>query len=294
MITTVVRKPRNWTSQSAPLVVWPPKYDLFGVRVTASDYDEIVDIVAQAANERYPAVISLHAVHAIIESTRDPELLVKVNRFDAVLPDGQPVRWALNQLHGVGLRERVYGPELMVRLCARAAQEGIPIYLYGSTPDVIERLQHELPAKFPQLQIAGAEAPPFRPLTPKEDDDIVRRINESGAGILFIGLGCPKQDHFAADHANRIHPVQVCVGAAFDFHAGTKPMAPPWMQRRGLEWVYRLSREPRRLWRRYLQTNLIFVAKWQKQASRRMAGRIAKRVTPLFVRAANVLGKRGT
>jgi N-acetylglucosaminyldiphosphoundecaprenol N-acetyl-beta-D-mannosaminyltransferase len=97
----------------------------------------------------------------------------------------------------------------------------------------------------------------------------VRRINDSGAGILFIGLGCPKQDHFAADHASRIRPVQVCVGAAFDFHAGTKPMAPAWMQRHGLEWLYRLSREPRRLWRRYLQTNLIFLAKWSSAAWQR-------------------------
>ena len=293
MITSIVTSPRTRTSRSAPPIDWPAKYDLFGVRVTASDYAEIVDVVAQAANERQPAVVSLHAVHAIIESTRDPALLAKVNRFDAVLPDGQPVRWALNQLHGVDLRERVYGPELMLRLCARAAHDGIPIYLYGSTPEVIEQLQHKLPAKFPQLQIAGAEAPPFRPLTPIEDNDIVRRINESGAGILFIGLGCPKQDHFAADHADRIHPVQICVGAAFDFHAGTKPMAPAWMQRGGLEWVYRLSREPRRLWRRYLHTNGSFLCKWLKQASRRTGNRFATRVIPLIGRVAHILRGSG-
>src|SRR5262249_51231885 len=157
----------------------------------------IVDIVARCANERQPATISLHAVHAIIESAGDPKLLAKVNRFDAVLPDGQPVRWALNQLHGTGLRDRVYGPELTLRLCARAAEEGIPIYLYGSSPEVIELLQTKLLEKYPALQIAGAEAPPFRPLTPAEDNEVVRRINESGAGIVFIGLGCPKQDHFA-------------------------------------------------------------------------------------------------
>lgn len=250
-------------------VAWPTKYDLFNVRVTAANYGEIVDVVAQAANEGVPAVVSLHAVHAIVESLRDPGLLAKVNRFDAVLPDGQPVRWALNHLHGVGLRERVYGPELTLRLCARAADEAIPIYLYGSTPDVIERLQQKLLAKFPALQIAGAEAPPFRALAPEEDDAVVRRINDSGARILFVGLGCPKQDHFAADHADRINCVQVCVGAAFDFHAGTKPMAPAWMQRHGLEWIYRLSREPRRLWRRYLQTNSIFLTKWLAALVRR-------------------------
>lgn len=243
-------------------VVWPEKFDLFSVRVSATNYDEMVDVVMRATKNRESAVISLHSVHAVVEAIRDPELLAKVNRFDAVLPDGQPVRWALNRLYGVGLRERVYGPELMLRLCARAADDAIPIYLYGSTPDVIELLQQKLLARFPALQIAGAESPPFRVLTPEEDDGVVRRINESGAGILFIGLGCPKQDHFAADHADRIRAVQVCVGAAFDFHAGAKPMAPQWMQRHGLEWLYRLSREPRRLWRRYLQTNLIFLAKW--------------------------------
>lgn len=242
--------------------MWPKKYDLFGVQVTASSYDEIVELTVTAAKQSEPAVLSLHAVHAIVESISDPKMLTKVNRFDAVLPDGQPVRWALNQLYGVGLRERVYGPELTLRLCARAAADGIPIYLYGSMPNVLELLQQNLLAKFPTLQIAGEESPPFRALTADEDDAVVRRINESGAGIVFIGLGCPKQDHFAADHADRILPVQVCVGAAFDFHAGTTAMAPVWMQRRGLEWVYRFSREPRRLWRRYLRTNSIFVAKW--------------------------------
>jgi exopolysaccharide biosynthesis WecB/TagA/CpsF family protein len=262
-------------SQSAAQIAWPAKYDLFGVRVAATDYSEVVNIVSQAANEGVPGVVSLHAVHAIVESIRDPELLAKVNRFDAVLPDGQPVRWALNNLYGLGMRDRVYGPELMLRLCARAADDAIPVFLYGSSPDVIEQLQEKLLIGFPQLKIAGAESPPFRDLTPEEDDAVVRRINESGAGILFVGLGCPKQDHFAADHAARIRPVQVCVGAAFDFHAGAKSMAPPWMQRHGLEWVYRLSREPRRLWRRYLQTNCIFLAKWfaASVAAKKLDGR---------------------
>jgi exopolysaccharide biosynthesis WecB/TagA/CpsF family protein len=262
LTVTAARKSRIPPGRSALQICWPTKYDLFGVQVTATDYDQIVDVIARAAKDRSAAVVSLHPVHAIVESLRNPDLLAKVNRFDAVLPDGQPVRGALNQLHGVGLRERVYGPELMLRLCARAAEDAIPIYLYGSAPDVIGMLQDRLLARFPALQIAGAESPPFRKLTPEEDDAVVRRINTSGAGILFVGLGCPKQDHFAADHGGRIQPVQVCVGAAFDFHAGTKPMAPAWMQRRGLEWLFRLSREPRRLWRRYLDTNFVFLVRW--------------------------------
>jgi N-acetylglucosaminyldiphosphoundecaprenol N-acetyl-beta-D-mannosaminyltransferase len=262
MISLATEQTRTENANDAPRVVWPVKHDLFGVRVTATDYDEIVDVVARAAEERQPAIVSLHAVHAIIESLSDTDLLAKVNRFDAVLPDGQPVRWALNHLHGAGLSERVYGPELTLRICARAADDGIPIYLYGSSPATLGLLEQNLLEKFPALQIAGAESPPFRALTAPENDAVVRRINDSGAGILFIGLGCPKQDHFAAEHADSIVPVQICVGAAFDFHAGKLKMAPPWMQRHGLEWLYRLTREPRRLWRRYFKTNFLFLAKW--------------------------------
>ncbi len=254
--------PRTSVHSADFAVPWPKKYNLFGVMVSATNYDELVDVMTLAAKQGASAVVSFHAVHAIIESTRDSRLLSKVNRFDAVATDGHPVRWALNHLHGAGLKDRVYGPEMMARLCARAAQESVPIYLYGSTPRVIDLLKQKLPERFPGLTIAGAESPPFRALTPEEDAEVVRRINESGAGIVFIGLGCPKQDHFAADHADRIQAVQACVGAAFEFHADTKSTAPAWMQRRGLEWLYRLLCEPRRLWRRYLRTNSVFLAKW--------------------------------
>ncbi len=218
------------TERTRPTVVWPAKYDLFGVQVSATNYEEMVETILRTVIERVPSVVSLHAVHAIVESIRDAQLLAKVNSFDAIGPDGHPVRWALNHLHRTGLRDRVYGPELMLRLCAMAADESIPIYLYGSTQAVIELLRRELVQKYPGLRIAGAESPPFRALTPEEDASVVQRINDSGAGIVFIGLGCPKQDFFAADHAQRIQAVQVCVGAAFEFHAGTKGMAPTWMQ----------------------------------------------------------------
>jgi N-acetylglucosaminyldiphosphoundecaprenol N-acetyl-beta-D-mannosaminyltransferase len=164
------------------------------------------------------------------------------------------------------LRDRVYGPELMLRLCRRAAEEGVSVYLYGGVNDeLLDKLRWNLTAKFPKLQIAGAESPPFRPLSEEEDERVVRRINESGAGLVFIGLGCPKQDHFAFEHREKLNGVQICVGAAFDFHAGVKKIAPAWMQRRGLEWLYRLLSEPRRLFRRYLVTNSIFVKKFIRQ-----------------------------
>jgi N-acetylglucosaminyldiphosphoundecaprenol N-acetyl-beta-D-mannosaminyltransferase len=248
--------------------LWPRKCDLLGVHVSATTYDEVCDVIVSAVRAEQPAVVSFHAVHAIVTSNQDGDLLRKVNKFDLVAPDGQPVRWALNRLYNAGLRDRVCGPELMLRLCDRAALEGIPIYLYGSSPEVIKALSENLIGRYDGLVIAGAESPPFRKLTAEEDQEMVDRINDSGAGIVFIGLGCPKQDHFAADHQDRIRGVQVCVGAAFDFHAGVKKPAPVWMQRRGLEWVYRLIQEPRRLWRRYLVTNTLFVQKFLFQWGR--------------------------
>jgi exopolysaccharide biosynthesis WecB/TagA/CpsF family protein len=178
-----------------------------------------------------------------------------------VSADGQPVRWAMNLLHGTRLADRVYGPELMLRLCRGAAEAGIAIYLYGGGPAVTEQLRANLLRLCPKLHIAGSETPPFRPLTPEEDRAVVERINHSGAGLMFIGLGCPKQDLFAHEHRTRLQAVQVCVGAAFDFHAGVKKMAPQWLQRHGLEWLYRLSQEPGRLWQRYLVTNSIFLGR---------------------------------
>lgn len=242
-------------------VVWPPKVDLFGIGMTPTTYDEAVGVIMAAAARREPAIVACQAVHAVVTACGDPELKRRVNTFAMLTPDGQPVRWAMNLLHRTRLRERVYGPELTLRLCRAAAEQGVSIYLYGGSPAVLEKLQENLLRLCPGLQIAGAESPPFRPLSPEEDQEAIERINASGAGLAFIGLGCPKQDHFAFEHRASIQGVQLCVGAAFDFHAGAKPMAPEWMQRRGLEWLFRLYQEPRRLWRRYLTTNSTFIAR---------------------------------
>ena len=249
-------------------IKWPTKYDLFGVQVSATHYDEVAARTFEAVEKKKSSVISCQAVHAIVSSSTDPLLLRKVNTFQIVAPDGQPVRWALNLLYGTQLKDRVYGPELMLRLCRRAAQEDKSVYLYGSTSDVIEALAANLTRSFPQLKIAGAESPPFRALSEAEKLGDVQRINDSGAGIVFIGLGCPKQDLFAFEQAERIQAVQVCVGAAFDFHAGLTKMAPSWMQRNGLEWLFRLCQEPRRMWRRYLITNTQFLHKFVFQWTR--------------------------
>lgn len=245
--------------RSPPDVPWPAKVDVFGLRISPTTYDEAVAATMTAARQGRPGVVSCHAVHAVVTCSGDPELRSQANAFDMITPDGQPVRWALNWLHGAGLRDRVYGPELTLRLCQAAAEQGVSIYLYGGSPEVSDALAERLGQRFPTLKIAGRESPPYRELTPEEDAAMVRRINDSGAGLVFIGLGCPKQDRFAYEHRHLLRGVQICVGAAFDFHAGKKSVAPAWMQRRGLEWAYRLGQEPRRLWKRYLATNSLFV-----------------------------------
>lgn len=244
-----------------PAPAWPVKVDLLGVGISPTNYDEAVELILCAAERKQSPVVACQAVHAVVTAAGNAELRNRVNSFELVTPDGQPVRWAINWLHGVGLRERVYGPELMLRLCREAAGRGVGVYLYGGTEEVLDKLCARLEQHCPSLVIAGREAPPFRPMTDDEDRQVIGRINASGAGLVFIGLGCPKQDHFAYEHRQALRAALICVGAAFDFHAGLKPMAPRWMQRHGLEWLFRLASEPRRLWRRYLVTNSIFVGR---------------------------------
>lgn len=257
--------------------VWPEKYDVLGVQITATTYDGAVESIANAARRGDSAIVSLHAAHALITARNDPQLREAVNQFHMIAPDGQPVRWALNWLNRLQLPDRVYGPKLTLRLCERAAADGIGVFLYGSTQAVIDALCRRLSVQYPALKIVGAESPPFRDLTPEEDEAIVRRINTSGAGIVFVGLGAPKQDWFAHKHRNRIAAVQVCVGAAFDFHAGTKAMAPSWMQRAGLEWLFRLANEPKRLWKRYLVTNSHFAFRLALAMAKRCAQHVVRR-----------------
>ena len=247
----------------------PEKYSLFGVDISATSYAEATEVIIAAAKRGQSAIMTHLPVHGLVLASRDATLRSMINCFDIVAPDGQPVRWALKCFYGITLPDRVYGPENMLRLCEGAAATDIPVYLYGSYPLVVENLRRTLERKFPRLQVVGCESPPFRPLTPEEDQAVIRRINATGAGIIFLGLGCPQQDVFAYEHRQSIQGIQVCVGAAFDFHAGSKKMAPAWMQRRGLEWLFRLVQEPRRLWQRYLWTNSVFLFQLTSELCRR-------------------------
>lgn len=256
-------------AQSASARIWPRKHDLFGVEVSATSYDGAADAIFIAAKRRRGGLVTALAVHGVIEASNDPSLNSVINAYDMVTPDGQPVRIALNALHGQKLGTRVAGPDLMLVLCERAAAEGVSIYLYGSKTEVVETLRDKLIERYPTLKIVGCEPSLFRAITVKESEELAERINLSGAGIVFIGLGCPLQEKFSYQHRHLIQSVQFCVGAAFDFHAGIKRRAPRWMREIGMEWSFRLMQEPRRLWKRYLTTNALFIGKFIQQMLRR-------------------------
>jgi len=238
----------------------PSRYPITDIFVSAVTYASATEFVLAAAREGRSAVIAATSVHGLTMGALDPSFGQVLNQLDVLTPDGQPVRWALNWLHGTDLTERVYGPTLMLRVCEAAAGEQLAVYFYGSRSAVLERLEERLGRMAPNLTIAGLRSPPFRPSTKEEDDEDVRRIVESGARIVFVGLGCPRQERWAAEHRERLPMPIVCVGAAFDFHAGTLRQAPVWMQEHGLEWLFRLAMEPRRLWRRYTKHIPVYVA----------------------------------
>jgi N-acetylglucosaminyldiphosphoundecaprenol N-acetyl-beta-D-mannosaminyltransferase len=234
------------------------KRNVLGILIDAVDYEHAVHVILQAAREKRAAAVSALAVHGLMTGVLDREQKFRLNRFDLLVPDGQPVRWVVNWLYRTGLPDRVYGPNLTRRLCARAATEGLPIYFYGSTPKILAALRQTLAREYPGIAIAGMEPSKFRRLNPGEKESLVARIRSSGASILLVGLGCPRQEVFAYEFREALGMPVLAVGAAFPFLAGLMPQAPGWMQDRGLEWLFRLASEPRRLWRRYLYLNLAY------------------------------------
>jgi exopolysaccharide biosynthesis WecB/TagA/CpsF family protein len=241
------------------------KRSVLGILVDATDYDEATARVIDAAEQGRPLAVTALAVHGVMEGVHNRELGARLNSFDLVTPDGQPVRWALNLLHGARLSDRVYGPNLTLRVLERAARQGLPVYLYGSTQPTLDRLVPALQKMFPDLKLAGVEASKFRSVQSGEVEQIAGRISASGARIVLVGLGCPRQEIFT--HALRPHlsmPL-LAVGAAFDYHAGGLRKPPPWMQRYGLEWLWRLGLEPKRLWKRYLLLNPEYLARLAAQ-----------------------------
>ena len=230
----------------------PARHNVLGVGVSAVDYELAVECLLGAARSQTPFAGSALAVHAIMEARADESYRRRLNALDLATPDGQPVRWALNGLYGLGLRDRVYGPFLMQRLCTRAALEGLPVFLFGGTDDLLGRLSAALRRDYPGLAIAGMQASRFRRITSEEAAGDAARIQASGARLVFCGLGCPRQEAWVQAMRPLIRAPLLGGGAAFALAAGDRPMAPAWMQRRGLEWLFRLSQEPGRLSGRYL------------------------------------------
>jgi len=228
------------------------------MRIDGTSYADATGRVMDWARRGESRSICVATVHMVMESHDNPEFREVVNGADLVTPDGMPLVWAL-RLQGVGGATRVYGPHLTLHVLEAAQREGIPVGFYGGSPAVLRALLDEVARRFPAVKVAYAFAPPFRPLNAEEDSRIVDEMERSGARILFVGIGCPKQERWMSEHRGRVRAVMLGVGAAFDFIAGAKPQAPLWMQNHGLEWLFRLICEPRRLGWRYLKHNPRFV-----------------------------------
>jgi N-acetylglucosaminyldiphosphoundecaprenol N-acetyl-beta-D-mannosaminyltransferase len=228
------------------------------VQIDALTWNEALGRLLAWARTRDSRYVCICNVHVVVTASRDAAYRSIIDAADMATPDGAPVAWMLRRLGFAG-QPRISGPDLMQALCERCAAEGLPVYFYGSTDSTLAALDLRLRARFPALKISGMESPPFRTLSSEEDAQAIARINASGAGIVFVGLGCPKQERWMAEHRGKLHAVMIGVGAAFDFHAGTVQRAPAWMREHGLEWLHRLLSEPRRLWKRYLVTNTLFM-----------------------------------
>ncbi len=259
-------RPGSYVRPQLTPVPTPRTVDVIGVPLALTDYERTLDWIDGASAHRERGYICVCNVHTVMASSEDPELRAALRRSSMNVPDGQPLVWAINAL-GYQLGNRVYGPELMGRACARAAVSGQPFYLYGGrNQGALVQLALNLRQRHPGIRIVGGYSPPHRPLSEEEQDAIATEINQSGAEVVWVGIGVPKQEKWMAQMRPRLHaPVLIGVGAAFDFHAGLVPQAPNWLQEAGLEWAYRLAHEPRRLWRRYMRYNPRFVVAFSRQ-----------------------------
>jgi len=237
---------------------------ILGVNVAVSNYDEVVQKTLLWARELRSRALFFAAVHMVMEAADNPAFLGRLNDADVVFPDGMPLVWALRAL-GQRRAQRVCGPDATAVVLAAAEKAGVPVGFYGGSQATLDSLVAVVSLRHPDLGIAFHESPPFRALTPEEDLAVVDRIAASGARLLFVGLGCPKQENWVMEHMGRVPAVMFAVGAAFDFIAGSKRRAPRWIQRSGLEWGFRLASEPRRLAMRYLKHNPRFIIKFLRQ-----------------------------
>lgn len=241
------------------------KYKLFWPEYSNVDYESASDIIIDNGSKHQSFGVSALAVHGLMTSLSNLELKKVINNIDLIVPDGQPIRWALNSFYKLGMKDRVYGPQLTLEVLKKANAKNLKVYLFGSTENTLNLFQNFIRTEFPNVDICGVHIDRFREANEEEDLVDIQKINDSGAHIVLVGRGCPRQEFWVANHKNKVNAVMMAVGAAFDFHAGTVAQAPAWMQKRGLEWFFRLVQEPRRLWRRYLVTNSLFIFAFLKQ-----------------------------
>ena len=243
----------------------PARANILGVGVSAIDMAQALAILDDWIARRDPHYVCVSTVHGIMECQKSPSLRRMFNASGLTTPDGMPLVW-ISRLQGFGQVRRVYGPDLMLAMCEQSLAKGYRHYLYGGREGVAEELKAKLEQRFPGLQVVGTHCPPFHPLTPEEDREVVTQIRATRPDIVWVGMSTPKQDIWSAEHVGLLDvPVVIGVGAAFDFLSGRKKQAPRWMRQSGLEWLFRLLQEPRRLWRRYLIYNPQFVAKFLAQ-----------------------------
>jgi N-acetylglucosaminyldiphosphoundecaprenol N-acetyl-beta-D-mannosaminyltransferase len=237
----------------------PVRCNVLGVGISAVNLDLATQIIFNWISTRENHYVCITGVHGVMESQADEKLRRIHNRAGMVTPDGMPMVW-LNRAAGNKHVSRVYGPDLMLKVCGEGIARGTRHFFYGGAEGVADLLAEKLQSKFPGLIVAGTYCPPFRKMTESEDAELVSEINSHNADIVWVGLSTPKQEYWMSGHLGRINaPVMIGVGAAFDFHAGLKKQAPAFMQKSGMEWFYRLLTEPRRLWKRYLKNNPLFV-----------------------------------
>lgn len=238
------------------------KYQLFLPKFADVNYETASDIIIEKAVKSESFGVSALAVHGLVTSLTDKSLGKVINDIDLLVPDGQPVKWALNSFHKLGMKDTVSGPMLLNYVFDKANNLGLGIYLYGSTLETLEKLQAKITKYYSSIKVCGIHPDRFKEATEEEDLEDIKKINSSGAHIVLVGRGCPRQEFWVANHLGKINAVMIAIGAAFDFHAGTLMRAPKWIQKSGLEWLFRLIVEPKRLWKRYLVTNCIFIYKF--------------------------------
>lgn len=236
----------------------PPRLDIIGSKVTAAPFDVLTEVILGWARQRLSKYICVANTHMLVEAHQRPGFGAIVQQADVVTPDGMPLVWML-KIMGYRNQDRVAGLDLLQALCQKAEQEEVSVYFLGSMDLILQKMRSRLQAEYPNLVIANMEPLPFRPLTLEEDQSLIQRVNASGAGLVMVALGCPKQECWMAAHKNQINAVMIGLGGAFPVYAGIHRRAKGWVRRMGLEWFYRLIQEPRRLWKRYATSIPMFI-----------------------------------